>query len=1320
MTHDETGVVPYATQALPTVSRVIVFAPHPDDEVYGCGGALALHVQAGATVRVVLLTNGGHQGDAATPDYERQRLRESQSAAGELGIPAPESWGLDDRSLEYGEVLVGRLHTVLLAYAPELVYVPSVWEPHPDHRATALSVLEAVRRLKNRPAIHLFEVGGPGRPNCLIDVTGVWGHKTRAMAAFHSQEQRLPYAEFISALNRYRALTVAASAQYVEAYTRIEPESIEGLRMLLLGADRTQLPSASMARHPDDLPLVSVLVRSAGRATLRRALESVRLQTYRPIEVVVIDVAPLGEAEMMARADVSWQTGWRIASLGRPLSRSAAANAGLDCAKGDACLFLDDDDWLYPDHIAKLVDELRKGSEHRAVHTDVECVNDEGQRIGQVFDFAYRPQELIYGNFLPIHSVLFRADLVRDGCRFDEVFDLYEDWDFWLQVERHTAFRHVAGVSAAYRVNATSGAGVHVDRQRALSATADIFRKWRVSLSEQHFAEFVTRTLQLRQTARETQSARLQLESARSESVSLGARLKEVALLASQQQNMAMLAQQEADKARSDAAHYLAAHEAACSARDLATGARDQAERDLHAALLSASEWQSAAERANSQVSLHQARVAQIQGAHDQAVNERDALLHARRQLEAELHQAHLQTQERVRQIDELLASRSWRITRPIRAVGSGLRKLRRLGLAWSVLRSRGRSPVSLVKRTLQVVRDEGVSGVRLRASRVVSSASRNTDSSVRDSDDSLAAASHTETMSRGYDAWVAAFDTVNDKRVASWRRDLTALSTRPRISIVMPVFRPNMAEIGKAIDSVKAQIYPDWELCICDDASDRQDLAEFLAQQSKADSRVRVLARAVNGHIAAATADALGLATGQWVCFLDQDDELRPHALLRVAQALGGHPQARMIYSDEDKIDDAGRRFDPYFKTDFNLGLLRSHNYACHFLAMERELIRSIGGMRTGFDGAQDYDLVLRAVDAISADAIHHIPEVLYHWRAGMASTASGHSNKSYAFAAGQRALNDHLVRRGLAGEAVSADEAPGMYRIRWSLPQPVPLVSIIIPTRNGVDLLRQCLDSLQITTYPNFEVCVIDNGSDDPAALALMDERQSRSEIKVIRDERPFNFSALNNRAVRECARGEFVLLLNNDIEITHPDWLDEMVGPALEEGVGCVGARLWYPNQTLQHAGVVMVCGVAGHAHKHLPRGHHGYMGRAVLAQDFVAVTAACLLVRRRIYDEVEGLDESLAVAFNDVDFCLRVHSRGYRNHWTPYASLIHHESLTRGYEDTPEKQIRFKREIDVLQSRWQHLIDHDPCYNPNLTSQSEDFSLAWPPRVASLQA
>jgi GT2 family glycosyltransferase len=274
--------------------------------------------------------------------------------------------------------------------------------------------------------------------------------------------------------------------------------------------------------------------------------------------------------------------------------------------------------------------------------------------------------------------------------------------------------------------------------------------------------------------------------------------------------------------------------------------------------------------------------------------------------------------------------------------------------------------------------------------------------------------------------------------------------------------------------------------------------------------------------------------------------------------------------------------------------------------------------------------------------------------------------------------------------------------------------LVSIVIPTRNGADLLRTCLDSLRETRYQAFEVVVVDNGSDDPVALELMAERESVGEIRVLRDPSPFNYSALNNRAVTQACRGEFVVLMNNDIEITHPEWLAEMVGMALEPGVGCVGARLWYPDGRLQHGGVIMVCGVAGHAHKYLPRGHHGYMGRAVLAQDFLAVTAACLLVRREVFNEVGGLDESLKVAFNDVDFCLRVHAAGYRNVWTPFAQMIHHESVTRGHEDTPEKQQRFAGEIAILQTRWPDLLAHDPCYSPNLTNQAEDFSFAWPPR------
>jgi GT2 family glycosyltransferase len=560
----------------------------------------------------------------------------------------------------------------------------------------------------------------------------------------------------------------------------------------------------------------------------------------------------------------------------------------------------------------------------------------------------------------------------------------------------------------------------------------------------------------------------------------------------------------------------------------------------------------------------------------------------------------------------------------------------------------------------------------------------------------------------------VARFDRLDDPALASLAADLAALRARPKVSLVMPVYNTLASDLTAAVMSVRAQVYGDWELCMCDDASTQPHVWPLLQELAASDGRIKVMRRDQNGHISAATNSALAMCTGDYVAFFDHDDVLAPHALLRVVEWFEQHVGTRLVYSDEDKLGADGQRFDPYFKPDFNLGLLRSHNYMCHFAVYERSLLKELGGIRLGFEGAQDYDLALRAVDAVTPDQIGHIPHVLYHWRVTPGSTAGGHQEKSYAFLAGQRALRDHLVRRGLAGEVLEAPEAPGMYRVQWTLPDTHPLVSIVIPTRNGADLLRTCLDSLRETRYQAFEVVVVDNGSDDPVALELMAERESVGEIRVLRDPSPFNYSALNNRAVTQACRGEFVVLMNNDIEITHPEWLAEMVGMALEPGVGCVGARLWYPDGRLQHGGVIMVCGVAGHAHKYLPRGHHGYMGRAVLAQDFLAVTAACLLVRREVFNEVGGLDESLKVAFNDVDFCLRVHAAGYRNVWTPFAQMIHHESVTRGHEDTPEKQQRFAGEIAILQTRWPDLLAHDPCYSPNLTNQAEDFSFAWPPR------
>ena len=375
---------------------------------------------------------------------------------------------------------------------------------------------------------------------------------------------------------------------------------------------------------------------------------------------------------------------------------------------------------------------------------------------------------------------------------------------------------------------------------------------------------------------------------------------------------------------------------------------------------------------------------------------------------------------------------------------------------------------------------------------------------------------------------------------------------------------------------------------------------------------------------------------------------------------------------------------------------------------------MQQVGGFRTGFEGAQDYDLALRCCEAISETAIIHIPRVLYHWRAHGGSTALAGDEKPYAALAGVRALDEHLQRTHCDGHT---ELLPfGMYRVHYALPSDNPLVSLIIPTKNAHALVKQCIDSiLEKTTYPAYEIILVDNGSDDADSLAYFETLKALPNITVVRDDGPFNYSAINNRAV-EHANGEVIGLVNNDIEVISPDWLSEMVSIALQPGVGAVGARLWYPDDRLQHGGVIVgVGGVAGHSHKFLAKGDVGYFGRAGLIQELSAVTAACLVIKKSTFHQVKGLDEvNLSVAFNDVDFCLRVQEAGYVNVWTPFAELYHHESATRGEEDTSAKKNRFMAEVLYMQSRWPDL-ERDYAYSPNLTLEHEDFGLAWPPRL-----
>lgn len=564
------------------------------------------------------------------------------------------------------------------------------------------------------------------------------------------------------------------------------------------------------------------------------------------------------------------------------------------------------------------------------------------------------------------------------------------------------------------------------------------------------------------------------------------------------------------------------------------------------------------------------------------------------------------------------------------------------------------------------------------------------------------------------YAGWVARHDTLTTERMEGLRSRADSIGdSGPLVSILLPTYQTPERWLRRCIESVLAQAYQRWQLCIADDASPDPRVMETLQAYAARDSRVQVVRRETNGHISEASNSALAMARGEFVALLDHDDELRPHALLEIVEAVAAGPDVGLVYSDEDKLDAEGRRYDPYFKPDFDPDLLRGQNYVCHFTAIRTDLVRAVGGFRKGFEGSQDHDLILRCSERLRPEQVRHVPKVLYHWRAIPGSTALSREAKDYASSAGARAVGEHLERT--QPQARVEELSHGHFRVRWPLPSPTPKVSLIIPTRDRMELLRTCVESiLERSTYPAFELVVVDNQSSDQAALDYLRQLEGRQRVRVLRYDAPFNYSAINNWAADQCD-GEVIGLVNNDIEAITPDWLEEMVSQAIRPEVGAVGAMLYYPDDTIQHAGVVLgVHGVAAHLYAGMPRGYPGHGGRARVAQSLSAVTGACLVVRRQVYEQIGGLDESLQVAFNDIDFCLRLREAGYRNVWTPFAELYHHESASRGSEDTEEKKQRFASEVDLMQQRWGRDLPLDPAYNVNLSLASLCCGLSSPPR------
>ena len=553
------------------------------------------------------------------------------------------------------------------------------------------------------------------------------------------------------------------------------------------------------------------------------------------------------------------------------------------------------------------------------------------------------------------------------------------------------------------------------------------------------------------------------------------------------------------------------------------------------------------------------------------------------------------------------------------------------------------------------------------------------------------------------YGQWCAQHALTEDEKKA--QRE-TKWENPVKISVVVPIYRTPEVFLRQMIESVTEQTYPHWQLCIADGSGDVSG-TKPVVEEYLSDSRIKYHVLEKNLGIADNTNAAIAMADGGYIALFDHDDLLTEDALYEVAQKIK-ETGADLVYTDEDKVTaDLSERYQPNFKPDFNLDLLRANNYICHLLVVKSTLVHEVGGQKKEFDGAQVHEFLFRCVE--KAEEIAHIPKVLYHWRVHKASTADNPLSKKYAYDAGKRAVLDHIHRCGEEAE-VTDTKFPGFYRVKYKV-QGEPLVSILIPNKDERDTLKQCLDSIkEKSTYHNYEIIIIENNSTKQETFDYYKEIDGKDNIRVVYWKSGFNYSALNNFGYT-FAKGEYILCLNNDVSVITPDWLERMIGQCQRRQVGITGVKLYYPDDTIQHAGVIVgIGGVAGAMFVGMKRERSGYLRKAILQQDLSAVTAACMMVDRGAWEAAGGFNEDLAVAFNDIDFCLKVREAGYLVVYEPNVELYHYESKSRGYEDTPEKQKRFQGEVNYMKEHWSHILEEgDPYYNKNFSLNTCNYTL-----------
>lgn len=673
------------------------------------------------------------------------------------------------------------------------------------------------------------------------------------------------------------------------------------------------------------------------------------------------------------------------------------------------------------------------------------------------------------------------------------------------------------------------------------------------------------------------------------------------------------------------------------------------------------------------------------------------------------LNYANSETSEKLRILEQvnlsLTDSTSWRITKPLRIVGTKLKSIKHSSKItyWAVKKAGGFS--SILKKLAVIYRKEGMYGIK----RLIS---------FYYAKNKLRATKGSGKFDRNdYAEWVRRYDTIDERKRNLISELCDKMTAKPLISVLMPTYNTNPEWLCKAIESVRNQIYTNWELCIADDASTKQSVREVLERYKKKDKRIKVVIKENNGHISAASNAALEIVCGEWIALLDHDDELPEHALFHVAQVINSKNEVRMIYSDEDKINDRGDRFDPYFKCDWNQDLFYSQNMFSHLGVYETKLVRKVGGFRLGYEGSQDYDLALRCIEHIQPTQIYHIPHVLYHWRVHTESTSMTNEAKPYAMIAGERALNDHFQRTGKKG---SIKYIGCGYEPRYYLPKELPKVSIVIIHEKHTKLLKRCIQSILLKTdYSNFEIIVVNNHPKDFNEIQNFNKIFSTSKVRVVSGCDNANNSKLINYGVHQ-ASGDLIVLLDYSAEVISNEWISTMVSHILREDIGAVGAKLWYRNNTIQHAGITLgIDGIAANTHKNMPKGEYGYFGRAALTHNVTAISKNCMVLRKSIFEKLNGFNEvELPEAYSDIDFCLRLRDEGYRIVWTPLAELYIDCEHEKNFAREECHKINQCEAIEYIKKKWNTILQNDPAYSPNLTINDLDFSLAWPPRINSI--